>query len=247
MQLMDESLPYEPPLQFAHRTVVFGDVHQDLDAFAVALQQVGGADRRVTTGDFLDRGSSPARATLDALVAARVELIVGNHELAHLGGPAFEGMASTDAAALAPDLRRLVLDGELVAARVVDDVLCVHGGISGAFWHRHLRDTCGHDITAIAATLNRWLVRSVLRRDFDHPVFGALDSDLRGPFWAGLHDDLLVDELPPMRQVVGHTKVAPGTDWMHVGRGAVLPIDWSVAPGDPVGHAIFAAGELVRA
>ena len=232
--------PTEQTLRDAAAPIgVIGDVHQDLHALRLTLDgPLREAATKITTGDFLDRGPAAPLDTIAHLRAANVQLVAGNHELAYLGGPAFEGMREHRDTDLRHLLRAMVIDGELVAARVAGPVLCVHAGVTRRFWDEQLRASCGADVDLIAATLNRWFLRAVLRGDFRHPVFAALDSGERGPFWADLDRDLLRPGAPPFAQAVGHTRVdAPGA-WLPAGDGRVFPLDWRRTPGDPIGHLV---------
>lgn len=221
-------------------TGIVGDIHLRLDALRRTLAgPLAGCARLIAAGDWLDRGDDDPNEVLDALLEAKVELLVGNHELAYLGGPRPAGLVEASGLAMAGRLRELALDGKLQAAAVAKDVLVVHGGISRAYWDRELRDGCGRDPAAIARRLNLQLLHAVARKDFSAPAFAALADPVPGPFWAHLHEDLLCDELPPLRQAVGHVVVTePG--WHacpRAGGGEVFALDWhDSVRADLIGH-----------
>ncbi|MCZ4495841.1 MAG: metallophosphoesterase [Thermoleophilia bacterium] len=196
----------------AETTGIIGDIHLDLAGLEAAIAgPLAECGRFVVTGDFLDRGPGDPHDVLERVLALPdVVVLAGNHELAYLGGPSYRGMAEPRCAPLAPLLRDLVIDGRLRAAASVHGVLCVHGGVSRAFWQRHLEADCGGDPVAAVAKMNRLLVRAVGTRDFTHPLFGALEARIRGPFWAGIGDDLLATGTPPFDQVVGHVPMSAG-------------------------------------
>lgn len=208
-------------------TGVLADIHLDLTALRRTLAgPLAACDDVVALGDVLDRGPGDPVETFQELRARGATVLVGNHELAYLGGPRFAGMIEDRTIAFAPKLREMVLDGDLVAATVRDGHLCIHGGVSRAFWMRHLRDTCGDDPAAVARELNRRLLTAVSTRTFAHPVFAAIDSDLPGPFWASVHEDLVdAGQLPPFNQLVGHVRSTLGTHRIAPGsvRGVLGP------------------------
>ena len=74
-------------------------------------------------------------------------------------------------------------------------------------------------------TLNRTFLAAVHARDYSDPMFGALKDRLRGPFWAHLNDDLLTSGLPPLKQAVGHVRVATA-GWQQDRHGSVYGLDW---------------------
>lgn len=221
---------------------MLGDIHLDDVALAATLDgPLADCSRVVAVGDMLDRGSAAPERVFELLAARDAVVLCGNHELAYLGGPVYPGMREPAGRALAASLRDQVLDGRLVAAHAAGDVLCVHAGVSRAFWKEHLRDDAGSDVAAIARLLNRWFINGVLRRDFRHPVFAALEAPVRGPFWAHLEDDLLEPGLPPIRQAVGHT-ISRRRGWVRQAPGAVLPLNWGPdAPERLIGHAVVGA------
>ena len=192
------------------------------------------------TGDVLDRGEDDPDEVLDELLRRGVRLLAGNHELAYLGGPTFAGMADGRSHVVRERLRELALDGKLRAAAAVGDVLCCHGGITRAFWERHLRTECGSDVTQVASTLNRWFLRGIARRDLTHPIFASMADPMPGPFWAHLEDDVLAGGTPPFRQAVGHVVTwPPGWRSLESG-GSVFPLDWGAHhPDGSIGHLVM--------
>jgi hypothetical protein len=218
-------------------TGIVGDIHlRDTELATTLAGPLADCERIIASGDFLDRGPADPAELLHTLLDSGVELLVGNHELAYLGGPRFSGMMEDRCVPVAKDLRGLVLDGKLKAAAVCGDVLVVHAGISHGFWKRNLQQSCADDPVKIALHLNKVLLRAVARGDFADPIFGALRDDERGPFWADLESDLT--KLPPFRQAVGHTVVStPG--WRGSGAATVFPLEWAEgARGNMLGHLV---------
>ncbi len=192
----------------AKTTAVVGDVHLDVAGLAKLLQgELAGAEQVVLAGDVVDRGLGEPLDAIRLATSARVTWLIGNHELAYLGGPVYENMREPAGKLLAPRLRELAAEGRLRAAAAVDGVLVVHGGVSGAFWREHLEPRFGADVELIAAAMNESLVRAVATGDFSSPLYASLRDRVRGPYWASLERDVLAGELPPFAQAVGHSKV----------------------------------------
>jgi hypothetical protein len=207
-------------------TGIVSDIHLELDALRRTLDgPLASCDDIVVLGDVLDRGPGRPFDVFELLLARpRTTILVGNHELAYLGGRRFPGMVEERNLSFRSTLRDMVLDGRVVAAAARGDVLLVHGGLSRSFWERHVRERWGSDVRAIARGLSLQLLRAVTQRDFSDPVFNAIDTPLPGPFWAGVSEHLLsADSLPPLAQVVGHARV-PDLGWVTLGAGSVHPL-----------------------
>jgi hypothetical protein len=224
------------------RIGIVGDVHQDLDALVATLDgPLANCAQLVCTGDVVDRGPAGANDVLDVLEARGVTITLGNHELAYLGGPSFPGMREPRNRELPTRLRRMLSDGQLVAAVAHEGTLIVHGGVSRAFWNAELRAACGSDVDAIATHLSRRLLRAAMRQDFRNDPMFASGAGRRtpGPFWAHAERDLLgAGSLPPFRQVVGHVALSD-TDWMELGAGSLRAVLWSAPPPGALGHALL--------
>lgn len=221
-------------------TGIIGDIHNDVAALRRTLEgALSGCDRIVAVGDVLDRGPNLPTETFAVLDEVNATIVIGNHELAYIGGPVYSGMRELAGKAYASNLRSRIIDGKLSAATVAGDVLCVHGGISREFWHLHLQDTCGTNVALISKQLNLWLLQAVARNNFSHPVFAALNDRVRGPFWAHALDDIADRQLPPFRQAVGHT-VRASTEWIiGLEGGALYTLEWGQPADDaPLGHLV---------
>lgn len=221
------------------RTGIIGDVHNDIAALHRTLDgPLAGCDRFIAVGDILDRGPDLPADTFAALHEIGATLLLGNHELAYVGGPVYQNMREISGKAYASEIRSLIIDGKMKAATTVGDVLCVHGGITLQFWHSHLRESCGDDVSCIAAQLNRWLLQAVAKNNFSHPVFASLIDHVRGPFWAHAIDDVVRPGMPPFKQVVGHT-ISDEHTWIGEGKSQLFTVDWGPQKdAGPLGHVI---------
>lgn len=213
------------PSSTSTSTAVIGDIHQDLAGLDTLLAgDVGECERVIVTGDFLDRGTGDPHEVIERLLALpNVVLLVGNHELAYLGGPNFRGVTEEAGWKVAPRLRDLVLDGKLRCAALVNETVCVHGGFSRAWLARYIAPDVGRSAREVVAHANRTLLRAVAKRTFTDPLFNALNHDVMGPFWASAKEDLLDGGSARFDQIVGHVAIPP--DWHETpGGGRVLGV-----------------------
>ncbi len=213
--------------------IVIGDVHGSLANLREVLDAAGliGADDRWTggrthliqTGDVIDRGSE-SEACVQLLASlreqarsagGRVDLLVGNHELALVAGD-LSMTDVPDAESLAQQLRQSILRGRMHAARAYHHYLITHAGVCPSLMGRLISEICTEPeaqttVAAIARHLNRILRLAVEHHDYTHPIFhcgparGGDDAS-GGIFWADFDAEQGV-VASPLRvwQVFGHT------------------------------------------
>lgn len=213
--------------------IVIGDVHGSLANLRDVLSAAGliGADdawtggrtHLIQTGDVIDRGpeSEACVRMLTALreqarpVGGRVDLLVGNHELALVSGD-LSMTNVADAESLAQQLRQSIVRGRMHAARAYHHYLITHAGVCPSLMGRLIHELCAEPgapttVAAIARHLNRILREAVAHHDYSHPIFhcgparGGADAS-GGIFWADFDAEQGV-EISPLRvwQVFGHT------------------------------------------
>lgn len=216
---------------------VIGDIHGSLSGLRSILRHSGllnkdenWSGRRahvVQCGDIVDRGPE-SEACLDLLLklrlqarkaGGRVDLLVGNHELALARGDhSISDVANP--AALGEALQRAVRCGRVVAARAYRHYLITHAGVNPSLIRiliAEARQQSGRRVTvaAVARHLNQKLKHAFVSGDFSHPMFHVGQSrggrhERGGVFWADFdfeHDANW--RHPRIWQIFGHT---PPTD-----------------------------------
>lgn len=197
-------------------TLTVSDVHGDADGLTSLLRRLGvidaagerrtGGGRLIQLGDLVD-GRRPG--DLDALMLGRRifdEVVIGNHEAALMGGPAFDGLVMVRPE-LSDELWRMARGGQLVIGAHAGDVLLTHAGVA-----------TGHELPgapeAVVAALEDPFYEFCGRGERD-PLLFAVDPRRGGTGGPGrrggvLWQDwasLLEQPAPGYRQVVGHSRV----------------------------------------
>ncbi len=211
---------------------VVGDIHGSRVGLEAILEHAGLAGggrwrgRRahvVQCGDIIDRGSD-SRACLELLLdlrrqayraGGRVDLLVGNHELALACGD-YSISDVPQPEALSKTLAQAIRGGRLQAARSYRQYLMTHAGVNPQLMLRligEVRREYGRRVTvaSLARYLNQQLKLAFATGDFRHPMFHVGVSrggshDLGGIFWADFdfdHDQ--VRRHPRVWQIFGHT------------------------------------------
>ena len=203
-------------------TVVVSDIHGYIDLLRNTLLGLGlitpsderilGPVKLVGIGDAVD-GRRATDFETAKLVRSVFDLLVGgNHDVAHLGGPSFEGMVG-QRPEVSLELKRMAQSGQLVAALAVGDILLTHAGVHSDLFNDTL------DPQEIADRLNNeWFdfLRNSKNQSellFEVSAYRIENEErkARAPLGGGvLWEDWrnLVDHHPTnFRQIVGHTNV----------------------------------------
>ncbi|MBS5450816.1 MAG: metallophosphoesterase [Coriobacteriia bacterium] len=224
------------------RTIVVGDLHlkqsRVLPLVDEAMEQAG-ARRVVLCGDVTDDwGATDADALSELaqmalwvgelrLSGVRVDVLMGNHDFAYVGGPDTPGMRPW----IRLEVQRLLYELGVVIATDIDDILATHAGLTEAWARSCLTwepSTAEPAANQIARQLNKML-ESGDRENFRRlgatgPARGGWGTP--GPLWADA-TELAADYLPGLRQIVGHTPMTTCTRLLDDERHPDLPELWA--------------------
>ena len=191
----------------------------------------------IFAGDISDRGADTLKLWNDLInlqsqtegSQAKIDLLLGNHDLAHITGKEIEGIDYNDAnyeSKLSGLIKENILNGNIKAATVTDKgQLVTHAGLS----LDQFPEYAGKDYQFIADDLNRRLITAVQNNDYTDPMFnrGRLDGGdgTGGIFWYRPSESADSQVLP--NQIVGHTPTITrgGTSWAVQDRGNLTLTD----------------------
>jgi 2'-5' RNA ligase len=221
-------------------------------------------------GDAADRGINPAasltlwrqllrlqqqvaEASAEVGATAKVNLILGNHDLAHITKQPIEGIDYSNKSlekVVSKLLKRAILDGKIVAAASPEGTsyLATHAGASAEVFPEYNSKPAGE----IATDLNKRLVTAMQNNDFksDKALFnrGKLDgrTGVGGIFWYRPGESPAgKNVLPGVTQIVGHTPapVRGGTNWSVTDRSGFITVDSATwwTPGNKDLRTVFYA------
>ncbi len=195
----------------------------------------------ISTGDVSDRGKNTLKLWNDLLNMEddgarsggnnKVDLVLGNHDLAHITGQKIPGIDYSNPkyeARLSKLLKDNVLSGKIKAATLTDDGgVATHAGLSLEQFPEYV----GKSPDFIVNDLNRRLVKAVTTNNFTDPMFniGRYDGGkgVGGIFWYRPGESVAQYTMLPFKQYAGHTPTITrgGMSWAVQDRNGITYVD----------------------
>ena len=194
------------------RIACIGDLHGDnrwKEVLSLSVDQI------VFVGDYVDNPAIPPHRIVRNLIevielkrnhATTVTLLLGNHDVQYLFYPQYRTAGFDEGQRI--ELQQVFMDAAPLfqVASAYRDFVFTHAGLCRSWMSQfHLSTTNAYHISTY---LNDMLSND--KRDLLAQVgtarFGT--DDYGGPWWCDYHKELVVDPLPGIHQVVGHTRTS---------------------------------------